>query len=181
MISTCHYAIWREYAQEPFLSSEYKKDLPASAEWCKENAGLFKFLSNGLWMISPHTYARYGGARQYLGEVGLEPLCGIWYGVAVNQTIMGSTKTHQDWGDYGYNCIVPWGDYQGGGLVLWQLKMVVDLRPGDAFFLMGSLIAHNVQGVEGVRNSIDLFCHCTVLSWKDRCDEKRRGIKLNRG
>ena len=73
------------------------------------------------------------------------------------------------------------GDYQGGGLVLWQLKMVVDLRPGDAFFLMGSLIAHNVQGVEGVRNSIDLFCHCTVLSWKDRCDEKRRGIKLNRG
>jgi hypothetical protein len=178
---TRHYAVWREYALEPFFSSEYQKDLPASAEWCKENVGLFKFLSNGLRMISPQTYARYGGARRHLEEAGLEPLCGIWFGVAVNQGVTGDTKTHQDWGDYGYNCVVPWGEYQGGGLILWQLKIVVELRPGDAFFFMGSLIAHNVRGVEGIRNSIDLFCHHTVLSWKDRYNKKRRGVKLELG
>ena len=43
------------------------------------------------------------------------------------------------------------------------------------FFFMGSLIAHNVGEIEGVRNSIDLFCHKNVLSWKDRCDEEWRG------
>ncbi len=26
---------------------------------------------------------------------------------------------------------------------------------------------------------IDLFCHKNVLSWKDRCDEERRGERLN--
>ena len=40
-------------------------------------------------------------------------------------------------------------------------------------------IAHNVDEIQGVRNSIDLFCHKNILSWKDMCDEERRGEKLN--
>ncbi len=75
---------------------------------------------------------------------------------------------------------MPWGDFQGGSLVLWQLKIIVELKPGDAFFFMGSLIAHNVQNVQGVHNSIDLFCHRTIFAWKDKQDIKRRGIKLGR-
>ena len=55
----------------------------------------------------------------------------------------------------------------------------MELEPGDAFFFMGSLIAHNVGEIEGVRNSIDLFCHKNVLMWKDMCDEEKRGVKLN--
>ena len=58
---------------------------------------------------------------------------------------------------------------------------MVELRPGDAFFFMGSLIAHNVRGVEGIWNSIDLFYHHTVLSWKDRYNKKRQGVKLELG
>ena len=61
--------------------------------------------------------------------------------------------------------------------------MAVELQPGDAFFFVGSLIAHNVQDVKGVQNSIDLFCHCTVLSRKEKCKEKRQNMKsrLRRG
>ena len=112
-----------------------------------------------------------------------KPLCGVWYGVAINQDVTGDTKIHQDWGDHGYNCVVPWGEYEGSCLVLWQLKMAVELQPGDAFFFVGSLIAHNVQDVKGVRNSIDLFCHHAVLSWKEKCKEKRQNMKsrLRRG
>ena len=55
----------------------------------------------------------------------------------------------------------------------------MELEPGDAFLFMGLLIAHNVGEIEGVRNSTDLFCHKNVLSWKDRCDEERRGERLN--
>ena len=55
----------------------------------------------------------------------------------------------------------------------------MELEPGDAFFFMGSLIAHNVDEIEGVRNSVDLFYHKNVLMWKDMCDEEKRGVKLN--
>ena len=56
--------------------------------------------------------------------------------------------------------------------------MVIELDPGDAFFFIGSLIVHNVNEIQEVRNSFDLFCHVNILSWKDKCDEESRGIKL---
>jgi hypothetical protein len=56
--------------------------------------------------------------------------------------------------------------------------MIVELEPGDAFFFMGLLIAHNVGEIEGVWNSIDLFCHKNILSWKDKCDKEGWGKKL---
>ena len=68
------------------------------------------------------------------------------------------------------------GEYKGGGLILWPLNMVIKLQPGDAFFFMGSLIAHNVHEVVGVRNSVDFFCHKTMLTWKDRCKEEEEAI-----
>jgi hypothetical protein len=177
---TRHYSVWRDYSAIPYASAEYRKDLPASKEWCDKNKKLFDYLSDGLRNISPMTYVRYKGAEPYLqARHNLHPLCGVWFGVAINQVVTGSTGTHLDFGDSGYNCVVPWGRYNGGGLVLWQLEMIVELEPGDAFFFMGSLIAHNVGEIQGVRNSIDLFCHTNVLSWKDMCDEERRGEKLN--
>ncbi|KAI9776765.1 MAG: hypothetical protein M1816_005091 [Peltula sp. TS41687] len=172
-----HYAVWRDYAMVPFLSAEYRQDLPASLQWLEANRGLFTYLSNGLRMISPMNYARYAGTKPVLEKLDLEPLCGVWYGAAINQETRGASGTHQDWGDFGLNCVIPWGEYQGGGLVLWQLGLVVELRPGDAFFFMGSLIAHNVKEMEDVRNSIDLFCHGNVLTWKDKEDKKEKGRK----
>ena len=177
---TRHYSVWRDYKAIPYASAEYQRELPASKEWCDKNKKLFDYLSEGLRMISPMTYIRYRGAAPYLkARHNLEPLCGVWFGVAINQVVTGSTGTHLDFGDSGYNCVVPWGRYNGGGLVLWQLEMIVELEPGDAFFFMGSLIAHNVDEIQGVRNSIDLFCHKNILSWKDMCDEEKRGVKLN--
>ena len=117
---------------------------------------------------------RYGGARPYLqAHHNLKPLCGIWFEVAINEEVTSSTSTHLDFNNSGYNCVVPWGEYKGGALVLWQLKIIVELEPGDIFFFMGSLIAHNVGEIEGVQNSIDLFCHMNILSWKDKYDEER--------
>jgi len=51
--------------------------------------------------------------------------------------------------------------------------MIIELEPGDTFFFMGSLIAYNIFEIEGVWNSIDLFCHINILSWKDKCDKER--------
>ena len=177
---TRHYSVWHDYKAIPYASAEYRRELLASKEWCNKNKKLFDYLSEGLRMISPMTYIRYKGAAPYLkARHNLEPLCGVWFRVAINQVVTGSTGTHMDFGNLGYNCVVPWGQYNGGGLVLWQLEMIVELEPGDAFFFMGLLIAHNVDEIQGVRNSIDLFCHKNILSWKDMCDEERQGEKLN--
>jgi hypothetical protein len=93
--------------------------------------------------------------------------------VVINEAVTSSTSTYLDFNISGYNYVVPWEEYKRGSVVLWQLKMIVELEYGDAFFFMGLLIAHNVGEIKGVQNSIDLFCHKNVLSWKDWCDEER--------
>jgi hypothetical protein len=59
------------------------------------------------------------------------------------------------------------------------LEIFVELEPNDVFFFIGLLIAHNISEIERVWNSIDLFCHMNILSWKNICDEERWGEKLN--
>ena len=87
-------------------------------------------------MISLKVYARYAKVKPYLEkESDLKPLCGVWFGYTINKEVTGSTSTHLDWGNYGFNCIVPWGEYEEGGLILWPLKMVIKLQLGNAFFL----------------------------------------------
>jgi hypothetical protein len=111
------------------------------------------------------TYVRYGGARSYLQAChNLQPLCGIWFGVTINEVVTSSTSTHLDFSDSGFKYIIPWGKYKGELLVLWQLKIIVKLESSDTFFFMGSLIVHNISEIEGVQNSIDLFYHKNILS-----------------
>jgi hypothetical protein len=92
----------------PRESPEYIKNLPKSKKWCEQNSNLLKYLSESLQMISPRTYARYRGAKSYLQScMKLKPLCGIWFGAAINQQVTGSTSTHLDWGDHRHNCVIP--------------------------------------------------------------------------
>jgi hypothetical protein len=80
------------------------------------------------------------------------------------------SATHRDVkDDYSiFNAVIPFGDFKGGELVLWGLKMIVELRPGDVFLSYGSLIAHNITGVEGDRNSVNLFSHYCTYKWAKR-------------
>jgi hypothetical protein len=105
---------------ELYESTEYKKELPASKEWRKKNGKLFEYLSDGLWMISLITYMRYGGVRSYLQAChNLKLLYGIWFGVAINKQVTSNTNTHLDFNNLEFNCVVPWGEYKGGSLMLW--------------------------------------------------------------
>jgi hypothetical protein len=101
-----HYAVWRDYSKVPYETSEYRKDLPTLREWYDRNEKLFEYLSEGLRNISPITYMRYRGAQPYLQDLDLKALCGVWFGVVINQVVTGSTSAHLDFGDLGYNCVV---------------------------------------------------------------------------
>ena len=74
----CHYSVWRDYNAIPYASADYRRELPASKEWCDKNKKLFDYLSDGLRNISPMTYVRYKGAEPYLqAHHNLHPLCGV--------------------------------------------------------------------------------------------------------
>jgi len=80
-------------------------------------------------------------------------------------------QAHQDWKDIHSvpNAVVLYGDYNGGELVLWQAKYIVELRPGDAILFIGSLICHeNTKITQEVRNSVNLFTHMSNINWIKR-------------
>lgn len=156
--STRHYCIWAPYSKTPFISRELIEDGEAGFKFLKDNQGLWDQVSNILGQISPCTYRRF---LRYPLLNGLERLCGAFAGCVVN---LGDkdpvqTKPHRDVKEsiYGYSCVVPIGDYSRGALILYDLELIVELKPGDVFFFPDSLIHHANEDVIGSRSSIVAF------------------------
>ena len=109
----------------------------------------------------------------------LELLCHPWAGVAINQEMNAEChlQQHQAWKDVksAPNAGIPSGDYDGGDLILWQVKCILELRPGDVLLLMGSLIRHgNTRITRGIRNSVNLFTHKSLMDWIRRDPSTRK-------
>ncbi|PUU74279.1 hypothetical protein B9Z19DRAFT_1093216 [Tuber borchii] len=160
----------KKYAE----SRELLRDGEKGREWLRENQELFDYCSNQLRFLSPEQYVRMTGSvvkdmakTQSADGRRLRPLGGAWHGVSLNQETdsESGSRCHQDWSNDKrlFNCIVPFGEgFQGGELVLWQMKMRIGLEIGYGFFFYGSLVAHEMMDVTaGVRNSIDLFTHAS--------------------
>jgi len=104
--------------------------------------------------------------------------------VPINQqmTPYSALQAHQDWKDIRSvpNAVVPYGYYDGGDLILWQAKCIVELCPSDAILFIGSLICHeNTKITQGVRNSVNLFKHKSNIDWikRDTATCKKTGGK----
>ena len=97
---------------------------------------------------------------------------GLWHGLAINEAQSQSGKLHKDYADAkeAYNCIIPYGDWQGGEVILWDLKKKVELKEGQALIFQGRIIMHNAWRIEGSRNSVDLFIHESLL----KMDQKKK-------
>lgn len=76
-------------------------------------------------------------------------------------------KRHRDWKSLwtGISCLVPFGEYTGGALILWDTKTVVELEAGDLFFFMDHLLVHSNEDVDGVRHSMVAFSHQNVFDY----------------
>ncbi|KAI9842381.1 MAG: hypothetical protein M1837_007301 [Sclerophora amabilis] len=172
-----HFACWSNYNKnnKPNMSTEYTKTSHRAANnaFLEANTPLFNYLSNDLRFLAPVMYNSF----LKLTSENLPPNCRrlaeAWARVAINQgqdDVEGS-GTYRDQRDvpYGYNCVVLFGDYVGTDLILWQLGVQYELRPGDAIFFFGSVISHNTTGVvQRQRNSIDLFTHQLTRKWLKR-------------
>ena len=61
-------------------------------------------------------------------------------------------KTHVNWKDTKsvFNCLIPWGNWTGGDLVLWPLKMRIQILEGEGFFFLGAITAHCGTEIDGM-------------------------------
>ena len=63
------------------------------------------------------------------------------------------------------SCLCPIENFRGGNLILWDLQVVVELKPEDLFFFYDSLIHHSNEEVEGTRHSIVAFTQQNMFDY----------------
>jgi hypothetical protein len=107
---------------------------------------------------------------------GMERMAGPWMGMAINTGTLEKPvqcKEHRDIkvAKYGISCVCPLGDFEGGELILWELKTAIKLRPGDLVFLRDNLITHSNGSVEGIRHSLVAFTRQDMFDWRKRLGE----------
>jgi|SRR5579862_7823043 len=87
----------------------------------------------------------------------------------------GGNLPHRDLMGFheGMCCLCPFGEFTGGGLMLWELKAMVELQRGD-FFFMDHLINHSNEKAYGNRHSAVAFTEDKV--WK--AIQKKFGVQI---
>ncbi len=192
-----HLALWADYISDskPFISYDNRwlddKHQGAGRKFIEENRDLVKMVTNDHRHMAPQEHARgLVAAEKIKKEFGIEPLFQGWFGAAIVQGMSGeeASEMHRDMRDYGLTCLVPFGEFSGGDLVLVQLGLKVELRPGFTFFFRSSIIAHQVGEVMGTRGVLTLFTHANVFAWADRTtalerdewEKKKEGLKFKK-
>ena len=181
------YTCWTSFQedQKPHMSSQYIVDGEEAKNFIKECAPLWKKAGEILQVVFRKTYKKY---TNYPLPDGLTHLAEAWMGMAVNEGCKEDpvvSDKHQDRNDafYGVSCVCAFGDYEGGDLICWELKVIVELKPGDMFFFPAHLITHSNTEVKGERHSLVAFTQQKVLNWFEQrynCVDDRdiaRGIK----
>ena len=161
--------LWKKYVTEPRMTSDYLKDLPSSQEWLDANQPYFQHMTNILRILEPKMYVRYTSIKDFLPK-GLKPAYGVWYACGILQNMTEDRMTHMDISDYycGLNVNTAWGTFTSVKLVFWQLRLVVEVKPGDTILFLPRVITYNVVDIQGgVRNIVDTFVHQALLYWKD--------------
>ena len=62
--------------------------------------------------------------------------------------------------------VLPFGDWEGGQLVLHELGIALDLNHCDAVVFRSSLVTHFNLPFSGCRNAFVLHCDSQLLNWE---------------
>jgi hypothetical protein len=79
--------------------------------------------------------------------------------------IHASTQGHKDAKDKKFCCVIPFGKWVHGQLVLHEPGIVLDLTPGDVVIFPSRHITHFNLHVDGVRCSLTLFSDNHAQDW----------------
>ncbi len=175
------WALWAgsEHPNELQMSAQYLLDNKEGKadQWLEENGALFDYLSKVVVRnLNPQMYSKLMGVRT-LSDEGLKPLCDAWAGCTINQDQIEDGTPYMDWKNYpfGVNVEAAWGPFTTSKLVLWQLRLSVELKPGDAVLFLGRLFSHNWGDIDDKRSSVDCFTHQDVIRlYEERLSRLRK-------
>ncbi|RPA73515.1 hypothetical protein BJ508DRAFT_303291 [Ascobolus immersus RN42] len=174
-----HYAVWGDYGNKPAYSKELRKDGAVGLSWIEATCPATNFINQLFQLEMPEVYAKGTNTelqkllRQQPVKDPLMPSPLVspfeaFHGVCINRGITdGDSNVHFDRLDdhNTHNLVIPFGAFGGAHLILWQLRVIVEVPPCWGLSFTGSLIAHSLTKVTGVRNSVDYFIHKALYNW----------------
>ena len=172
-----HWTWWAKYSLEPFMSREYLDAREEADKFFEDNKEVFSRMSGILGQCAPGIFKRF---QTYPLSDGVKRLCGAWLGCAINKggNNPNQTNRHRDASEaqYGYSGLISCGDYQQGGLILWELEIVLEMEPGDVMIFPDAVITHSNEKAKGARSSVVCFTQENVYSYWNR----KYNMKLRR-
>src|SRR5579859_4593777 len=164
------------FSSEPFICSQFRQDGAGAKTFMEANSGLWETMSKYLSEIFPCVYKDFTDIHL---PTHLTRMAGAFMGCVINMGHGGTPvemKPHRDVKErrFGVTCLCPFGEYEGGGVVLWELKVVVDLGPGDLLFFPDSLIHHSNEPLKGEHHSVVTFTQENMFDYRKWIDHSAR-------
>ncbi len=78
------------------------------------------------------------------------------------------TTGHRDKGDLQLCVVIPFGDWEGGELCLYEPHLVFKARPGDLIIFPSSEITHFNLHMTGKRGSVVLQTDKALIDWSKK-------------
>ena len=65
----------------------------------------------------------------------------LWPALAINEGQTDVGGVHKDYKDAkdSFNCVIPYGDWEGCDVLLWDLRKRVEVKEGQALFFRGRI------------------------------------------
>jgi hypothetical protein len=179
-----HYGVWASYSKTTFITRETKDDKKSAPAFIENNRIIFHRLSQFLGEVSPRSFKEY---QLYPISPGTERQFEAFLACVINNggNSPDETKPHRDVREaiYGYSGLISCGNYKGGALILYDLKIIIEMEPGDMLIFPDSLIHHSNEPATGNRCSVVAFTQENVYDFWNRAygmtlrRQTRTGVK----
>jgi len=170
------FTVWSPYRKEPIYSRDYRLRDEESKRFIEANKSIFEKLTNLLGQVAPGVFKEL---QRFPLDKGLSRLCHAWCGCVVNRLGVDAkpTEIHRDVKEpkYGYSGLICTGEFTGGGLILYDLEIILELKPGDMLVFADSVIHHSNEQVQGRRNSVVCFTQKNMYDYWHRTFGMRIG------
>jgi len=181
------YCVWNPMTPglEPLESCNFRRDGASAEEFVNAAKPLWDYADG----VMKNVFAGcYRFCAQYPLPDCLQRKAGPWMGMAINRGTIEPVccKEHRDVlsAMYGVSCLCPLGNYEGGNVILWELQVEVELRPGDLLFFPDHLITHSNSSAVGIRHSLVAFMRQAMMIWLRKryryMDEREESGKIRR-
>jgi hypothetical protein len=189
-----HYCVTTPRADaEAHLSQNYGTDGVAAHDFISANNRLWDAMTSLLCLVYPGIHRNF---RRYPLPNDIDRLCGAWTGCSVNVTTNSPPKTEvatdtsmieKNKCSWGVSCLCAFGEFSGGAVVFPDLRLILEMRPGDLLLFPDHRLNYYLEPVTGKRHSVLTCVHENMSKfWQSKFGfvtplSSRKGLKKKGG